>query len=610
MAIPRIPNLWLGIRGIRKHASSAREQGFRGLPKRVGCAGFKYDFYSRVYPLPNSPTSDLDGNKNLWSDPPVPYDYFAIQNRVDWVPSSKDRFFFRWSWNKFANERQDWSYTTMPGVHSEALRRNNIGGTTDYVRTFTSSTILNVSLSYNRYWDNRPLNQTQWAYKPSQVGLPEYMDQKAGEAHTLPSIAFSSYEQISNPHVALLPTSIGSVRAQLSRYINKHSLTMGYDGRMYYSLGGDSGLSYPGYTSGRFTFNNNLMRATSATAGAGTLGLDWAAFMLGVPAAASVDTNDSYYATTPRHSLYIQDSSRVTSALILTFGLRMEYEGSIRERFNRGLVGFDPAADVAIARAAQVAYTANPLPERPASSFAIGGGVNYLGVNAPQTLTEPTYRLMPRFSFAYSLTPKTVLRGGYGMFYDTMNASHTFINQFGYNRSTSTNITDTAGSSWNYGYFATPGDNPLTNPFPVRSDGTRFDVPTGNKLGTNSYLGRSYSFIGNRDFQPALSHKLRIELERQLLRNVVLGVSYNFGYVPNLGVTANLNAVPEQYWATGLARNSAIENELNRNVTNPFRIANFSSLQSSNPLLYQQMSTLGFFTSSTIQKNQLLKPAL
>ena len=278
-----------------------------------------YDFYSSVFPLPNNPSiTDRDGNNNLLSDPMVPYDYFAVQNRVDWVAADKDRFFFRWSWNKFANERQDWSYTTYPGLHSEALRRNNIGGIVDYVHTFSSSTLLNITMAYNRYWDNRPLNETQWGYTPSDVGLPQYMDDKAGAFHTLPTVSIAGYAQIGNQRVALLPSSIGSLRTQLSHYVGKHGLSAGYDGRVYYSLGGDSGLSYPGYTSGLFTFNNDLMRATSATAGAGTLGLGWAAFMLGVPASVSVDTNDTYYATTPRHSFYFQDSFRATNKLRLT----------------------------------------------------------------------------------------------------------------------------------------------------------------------------------------------------------------------------------------------------------------------------------------------------
>jgi hypothetical protein len=566
-----------------------------------------YDFYSSVYPAPNNPSiADLDGNSNLFSDPPVPFDYWATQNRFDWNASSRDRFFFRWSWNKFSNERQDWSYTTFPGLHSEALRRNNIGGTTDWVRNFGPATILNVTLSYNRYWDNRPLNQTQWNYKPTDVGLPQYLNDKAGELHTLPSLAFSNYRQLSNARVALLPTSIASLKSQVSRYIGKHSINAGWEGRVYYSLGGDSGLSYPGFTSGFFRFSNDLTRANSAAAGVGTLGHEWAAFMLGTPSVVSVDTNDTYYATTPRHNFYFQDNYRLSSKLTLNFGLRAEWEGSIRERFNRGVREFDPTAPLAITSGARAAYAANPLAEVSPANFNVLGGVNYLGVTADR-LSNPTLRWMPRVGFAWNLLPRTVLRGGYGMFYDTLNASHTFINQFGYNQATVTNVTNEAGASWNFGYFGSGGANPLTDPFPVRADGSRFDVPFQNQLGVDTFSGRSLTNF-NPNFEPALTHKLRVELEHQVWRNFVLGVSYNMGYVPNLGVTRDLNALPEQYWASGLARNAAIENELNRNVANPFRLANFANLRTSNPKLYQQMSTLAFFTAPVTRKNQLLRP--
>src|ERR1017187_10718994 len=43
MPVSGIPNQRLGIPETRKHASNARNQGFRGLPKSVECAGFKYD---------------------------------------------------------------------------------------------------------------------------------------------------------------------------------------------------------------------------------------------------------------------------------------------------------------------------------------------------------------------------------------------------------------------------------------------------------------------------------------------------------------------------------------------------------------------------------------
>ncbi len=56
-----------------------------------------------------------------------------------------------------------------------------------------------------------------------------------------------------------------------------------------------------------------------------------------------------------------------------------------------------------------------------------------------------------------------------------------------------------------------------------------------------------------------------------------------------------------------MVRNNAIANNMNANVTNPFHISNFESIRTSDPTLYQHMSTLSQFTSTTIQKNRLLR---
>src|SRR5205085_9759476 len=47
---------------------------------------------------------------------------------------------------------------------------------------------------------------------------------------------------------------------------------------------------------------------------------------------------------------------------------------------------------------------------------------------------------------------------------------------------------------------------------------------------------------------------------------------------------------------------------MNQNVTNPFYLPNFASLQTSSPALYQTLAPRSFFTSPTIRKNQLLRP--
>ena len=57
-------------------------------------------------------------------------------------------------------------------------------------------------------------------------------------------------------------------------------------------------------------------------------------------------------------------------------------------------------------------------------------------------------------------------------------------------------------------------------------------------------------------------------------------------------MTTRLDALPEQYWNATNTRNNAIATSLNQQVPNPFHISNFESLRTSDPTLYQHLSTL------------------
>src|SRR5574340_1332293 len=390
-------------------------------------------------------------------------------------------------------------------------------------------------MAYNRYYDGG-LPTERLKYKASDVGLPKYLDEKAGSDHVLPVVDFSDYPDVSGGVPRLNPISVGTLKADLMKYAGKHRLKMGWDARMYYRVGGS-----PGNTSGRFEWRNGLMRQTSTSTGMANIGPEWAAFILGIPNAMSVDTNDSYYITTPYHGVFFQDNYRITSKLTLNIVGRLEYEGSIRERYNRGLRDFNPTFDVALGAAMQAGYAANPLAERPASDFVIRGGVNWLGLNAPRTRTNPTWRVMPRFGFAYALTPGFVVRGGYGIYFDTLNVSYTTIDQSGYSRGTGTTMTTTQGESWNYGYFSN-NNSPVTEPFPVREDGTRFNKPLGNALGGNYYLGRGFSYI-NPNYEPAMQHRWRLEIQKQILHDASFSVAYTGSRGNNRAVDINLREI-------------------------------------------------------------------
>jgi hypothetical protein len=120
-------------------------------------------------------------------------------------------------------------------------------------------------------------------------------------------------------------------------------------------------------------------------------------------------------------------------------------------------------------------------------------------------------------------------------------------------------------------------------------------------------VGEGLTF-GRYDRQHPRVQRWRAGIQRELGANMLVEASYWGQYADRLFVTTRLDALPEQYWNATNTRNNAIASNLNQQVPNPFYIANFESLRTSDPALYRQMSTLSQFTSPTIAKNRLLRP--
>jgi hypothetical protein len=395
-----------------------------------------------------------------------------------------------------------------------------------------------------------------------------------------------------------------ALKATLSHIFRSHSFQGGIDFREAYanSEGGD------GNPMGSFTFDSTYVQKNEdGLTPPGSLGLSYAAFMLGIPTSMSADTNASYAWSNPYYGFFGQDTWRVKKNLTITLGLRGEYEMAPVERWNRALTGFDPTAQLPIAAAAEAAYAANPIPQLPASQFVVQGGTLFAGYNgAPRRPWQNQLMWLPRLSVAWQFNSKTVLRAGYGVYYDSINVQNTTPSQAGFSKTTSTNLTNNYGVTWLAGNPAA-GVSPLQDPFPVRSNGTRFDVPLGNSLGYSWSQGQGLGYTP-WDRKHPREQQWRVGLERQLSPNMSVQLYYWGMWGSDLGVGETVSAVPSQYYNFTNVRNNTVASAMTQNVTNPFNIANFASIQSSNPALYQQMSTLGFFSSATIQVHQLVTP--
>ncbi|HUS05757.1 MAG TPA: carboxypeptidase-like regulatory domain-containing protein, partial [Bryobacteraceae bacterium] len=561
-----------------------------------------YDFYAKLYPAPNNVPGLVtpEGTNNyLATALPKNEKFNSLINRVDYNISDRHRVFGRWYWNHRLADEYDWTYETARGLHTNGLTRINKGIGGDYIWTINNRNIVDFGVNATRFNEGSqsPL-RTQ--YKAADVKLPAYIDQKAGDLHELPRISFSNLESVGDSYPAITTRgTVGETKAQVTSILGRHSMKYGFEERRYWFTSAG-----PGNTAGNYTFNNNFTKAADNTTTASNTGLEWAAFMMGLPSGISIDTNDSAYWKTPWRSLYLQDEWRIHSRATLSLGLRFEHEGGTSERFNRGLAGgFDFTSKLPFTDAVQAAYAASPLSELPASQFQVLGGSYYLGESGKTTWTNGVNHFMPRIGLVYSLNDKTVIRTGYGTYYDSFNVTNDRPGQDGFSQATGTTLTNDQGLTFCCGVGAAAslaqGRTPLADPFPVRTDGTRFDSPYGNKIGPLIRFGRGFSYVP-REYSPAGQQRWRFGVQREIRKDMVVEVSYN-GAFARIPVNQRIDYLPSKYWATGNTRNQAVDDDLNTNVPNPFNIKNYPDMQNSNPVLYKYLGTQGFFTSSTIR---------
>ena len=570
-----------------------------------------YDAITKLYPLPNNAPApgQQPVNNYLASKTPYNWNYEAFSNRVDYQISSKLRMFGRWSQNNFSPEdRGDWTYETARGLNVGGLVRNNKGGNVDIVYSQGASTVWDLNIAMNQFREGN-VQPYALSFKPSDIGLPKYLDDKAGETHILPQMNVNGYTAISPGGVSNWTRSrIMTLKLGMTHIRGNHTIQAAFDNRYIFRT------ALPGgNTSGNFSFNRTYVRKDDDgfAPAPSDLGLGWASFILGVPNGMSIATPDSSAMITPYYGMFVQDNWRVTRKLTLNLGLRAEYEGGSTERYNRLIGGFDLNASLPISAAAQAAYAASPIPELPAANFKIVGGSLYPGTGSTaRNLSQGQLMWLPRFGMAYHWNEKMVVRGGYGIYYDTINVLNFGPDQSGFTQNTSTILAnDPAGAVWNPLFGANSPANqksPLVDPFPVRSDGTRFTLPTGSALGIMAKAGRGFGYTDYNQ-EHARQQRWRVSVQRQLGANWVVDAAYAGAWSDRISIAHKLDILPEQYWANGTVRNDAIANNLNSNVNNPFLLKNFAALQQSSPAVYLDMSTQTMYTASTVRKSALLR---
>jgi Carboxypeptidase regulatory-like domain/TonB dependent receptor-like, beta-barrel len=137
-------------------------------------------------------------------------------------------------------------------------------------------------------------------------------------------------------------------------------------------------------------------------------------FLLGLPSSVSKTARATQWnSTVPYLAGYVQDDWRLTPKLTLNLGLRYEVEGALRQSGNCG-VGFDTVTGTLL-----ISQHCVVLPEAQSFYQNIRPDVKIATYPENTPYNTDTNNFGPRFGFAYRALAKTVVRGGYGMFYDS-----------------------------------------------------------------------------------------------------------------------------------------------------------------------------------------------
>ena len=205
-------------------------------------------------------------------------------------------------------------------------------------------------------------------------------------------------------------------------------------------------------------------------------------------------------------ALYFNDTWHAAERLTLNLGLRYELQSPWTERFNR-LSYFDPGAP---------SYINQYLP---AGSPTVMGDVFLLPAGTRSNLPIAKDGFAPRIGVAYSLTSKTLVRGGYGIFWIpddvsfALNPINDMVNAPG------TTYTGTVDGTHPYNSISLPFPNGISPP-PGRSLGT---------LGTEQFLTQVVQSITEVDrfhHPQGYVQQWNLNLERQLPGGFLLSAAY------------------------------------------------------------------------------------
>jgi hypothetical protein len=512
------------------------------------------------FPNPTSAGAACTGINNFLSAKTNPTDTNEIDAKFDWVPDVKNKFTLGLGWRSSTNTPPNY----FENLASTTLTSDNIparSGRIEYNRTETPTLLFQLRFGVTRleryYGPPAPPDFTL-----ASLGFPASLEQQMTKPIGFPVFSYTGYLGMGKGSQFLDQRGTSYTwDANATKIAGRHELKVGLEYRINQSLEGVGSD-----TSGNFSFDRSFTQGPNPTAPAVDRGNAIASLLLGTPSNGQAGLLPKVLTSNPYMALYVQDDYRVSDKLTLNVGLRWDVEKGRTERYNQ-LSYFDFNAPSPIAQKVG-------LPN-------LHGGLKFVGAdgNPSRQFDTDWNNVAPRFGFAYSVNPKTVVRGGYGIFYlPYIGAASGWASGVNGFLSFTPMFTSSDGIH--------PGDT-LSNPFPKG-----LQTPTAPGTGLLTNYGQDFGASG-RD--GAIDRSARVGYSQQWNFNVQRELPGKFSietaYVGNKGTKLTDGPLGPQ---------------LNQLTTDQLQLGNQLLQLVPNPFLgYIQTGSLA---QPTVTRGQLLRP--
>lgn len=451
---------------------------------------------------------------------------FKGVTRIDWTITDKDKLFGVWMFDKTAQTDLGFSaYNAIdpaasPGSASAALGYRYFTQVYNFnhVHIFSPTTFLESRFVYKP----RTIRRVQAAINPEKhyaetLGIKNYagarLPPELGGDLGFPTFNFTGYTQLGPGMLQFVEKPINqySYHVNLSYLHGKHATKFGFQTER-----GQHGAPDQTLPTGSFNFGP----IQTSRPGAANTGNSIASFLLGQVNSGQTQLGPLQVWQNWYYAAFIQDDWKVTPKLTVNLGLRWDIDAPLHERENKANA-FD-------------AQQINPVSGTP-------GVYRFFGLDGwPTNYFDTDYtRFAPRFGFAWQVEPKTVIRGGYGIYNINMVLGTRGAPREGYNT--------IAG-------FTSP-DGGLSPAFilqdgfpdyPLGGDVSRLTAAFGavrvgqSPTNSPSFVSRHWNFGYTQNFN--------LSVMRELPWNMVLEVAGQGSLGRNLSMTRNWNEVRPELW--------------------------------------------------------------